>query len=256
VLQYDTPADIERAHNAGIEDPVSFNKWYIDSTDISTDRPNVNLADQFSLKYEFSQDRGAYVLTSRQWHSDVLPIDPHDNFFPINGLLWDTHPNGLGDQNGGGNNQLFTVEEHASFVFHHGQTFKATSDDDMWVFINGKRVVDLGGVHDDESTPRYSLDGLNSTFQLGLVDGSSYAFEVFYAERRSSQASFEIELDFPLFQEVRGGGGRRGLSRPSAGGDDNSGSDTWHAPATTSIASTGLLDDGRATNLDPLEILL
>jgi len=64
--------------------------------------------------------------------------------------------------------------------------FSFTGDDDLFVFINDRLVIDLGGVHDAE-TASVNLD------TLGLTPGQTYWFDLFYAERHTVNAQFSIQ---------------------------------------------------------------
>jgi fibro-slime domain-containing protein len=44
-------------------------------------------------------------------------------------------------------NKFFTAETHMAFVYRGGESFKIMADDDMWVFVNERLLVDMGGVH-------------------------------------------------------------------------------------------------------------
>jgi hypothetical protein len=56
----------------------------------------------------------------------------------------------------------------------------------VWVFINNKLVVDLGGVH-GEQTKSINLDTLN------LTEGQTYDFDIFFAERHKTASNFKIQ---------------------------------------------------------------
>jgi fibro-slime domain-containing protein len=138
-----------------------------------------------------------------QWYHDVegvnlsapLPLTlrrsgnvytyANSSFFPIDGLLFGNE--------GLSRNYHFTFEMHAKFTYQPGQTFTFTGDDDVWVYINDRLVIDLGGVHPAQSAS-VNLD------TLGLTPGAVYDFDLFFAERHTVASNFRIDTGIVLTQ--------------------------------------------------------
>ena len=70
-------------------------------------------------------------------------------------------------------------------------------DDDVWIFINGKLAIDLGGLHVATSG---SVDLDQAAATLGIEKGLVYPLDLFNAERRSYGSDFRIDLNF-AFQD-------------------------------------------------------
>ncbi len=163
------------ASTGGIQDASSFDSWYHDT-------PGVNMSAPVTLKL-IRQDDGSYVFddkTDAQYSS-------LGGFFPIEDQLFG-NPGGSPDRN-----FHFTFELHTEFTYDAGggQIFKFIGDDDVWVFINGQLVIDLGGVH---SAKEQYVD-LN---RLGLDDGETYSLDFFFAERHRTQSNFRIQTNLKL----------------------------------------------------------
>ena len=91
-------------------------------------------------------------------------------------------------------NYNLTLEGHAQFIFYEDDNlyFTFTGDDDVYLFINGKMVMDLGGGH---SISKVTIN-LNDVKTLcGLKDGEAYDFDFYYMERHGTAANFGIETN-------------------------------------------------------------
>lgn len=131
-------------------------------------------------------------VNQRTQHSIVLNKQPdgtykyqNNNFFPINGQL-------SGNYSTTGKNFHFTYEIHTKFTYRAGQTFNFSGDDDVWVYINGKKVIDLGGVHGSQS------QSVTLSSIPGLTVGETYDLDFFFAERHTTESNFTITTNIPL----------------------------------------------------------
>ena len=151
---------------------TQFDLWYRDT-------PGTNIPDAFTLN-----------LTP-----GANGVQSYDNqeFFPLDGQGWnDEYTADDGNQH----NFSFTFELHTTFGYQGGEVFTFIGDDDVFVFINNKLVVDLGGVHVAE-TKSVQLDHLvtddaNAT-SVPLTLGTTYPLDIFYNERHTVASHFRMD---------------------------------------------------------------
>jgi fibro-slime domain-containing protein len=166
-----------------IESPDSFNQWF-------RDVPGVNITIPHAITLDNHQEGPGGVYS--------FAIERPVYFFPIDGMGWGDVAK---DKNGNYRNFYFTYEIHTQFTYtdpasrSDAMVFSFTGDDDVWVFINGKLAVDIGGVHAQKSSS-VNLD--SAAEQLGLVPGNTYDLDFFFAERYVTESNFRIETTIQL----------------------------------------------------------
>lgn len=163
-----------------------------------TDIPSKNYSVCRDIPLELNPDNGLYGYDNPNY----FPIDDIDSTldkFNRKAIAEDGKPH----------NFHFCLESHAVFDYHKGQKFQFIGDDDVWLYIDGKLAVDLGGIHVAE-TASVDLD------TLGLVEGKTYPFDFFFCERRRIASHMLITTSMNLrnppefeLRESRLGPGKR-----------------------------------------------
>lgn len=113
-------------------------------------------------------------------------------FFPIDNQ-------GFGNTPGQAHNYHFTTEIHVKFKYEPGQKFTFRGDDDLWIFVNGKLALDVGGQH---QALKGQIDFDAQAATLGITAGGSYPMDIFHAERQTKESNFRIETNIKCFERV------------------------------------------------------
>lgn len=165
-----------------IQSDETFNQWFRNVEGVNMSKPHsITLTDPEGdkiFRYEASKHNGK-------------------SFFPLDGELYGNE--------GNAHNYHFTYEIHTHFRFidpaarDNDLIFNFSGDDDVWVFINGKLVIDLGGVHAE----RYASVNIDEIAdELGLEPGGFYQLEFFFAERHKVESNFTIETSLEFLEAL------------------------------------------------------
>lgn len=137
------------------------------------------------------------------WLADVTespngcndPINPGfyplDDFEYLDSAKTIKNPKFDWDVQGCKHNYSFSMKISAQFKYVKGQYFEFRGDDDVWVFINNRLVVDIGGCHSP-------VEGAVDLDTLGLVEGTEYPFQIFFSERNATGSNFKMRTSINL----------------------------------------------------------
>ncbi len=170
-------ANIDDGYTTG---PAAFDDWY-------RDKPGTNFTFYALLSFK-PLVGGVFTFESNSF----FPLDPPEGYGTGPGYAegMGFGFEGLSDASGNRHNFGFTTELHTEFKYRGGEVFRFEGDDDIWVFLNGRLALDLGGTH-AALKGEIDLDAMKD--ELGLVQGQSYALDFFHAERHTGHSTFRID---------------------------------------------------------------
>lgn len=156
---------------------AAFRQWYRDTQGV-----NITVVGELELErqgstsvYKFT-DQDFFPLDGKGWVALNIPGNPGVTYEPVRN---------------NGHNFSFTSEARYWFEYKGTENFHFLGDDDVWVFINKKLAVDLGGVH---GASEANLELSSQAGALGLVKGKIYEVAVFQAERHTTASSYILTL--------------------------------------------------------------
>ncbi len=183
--QYDSSVDTTLSHTSN---KTNFDSWYRDSKYAKT------VVDSITL---LAQENGTFMYDNSGYYSDELKTWLRPPFFPLDGKGWEA-ANGPGascrgkGKDGTMHNFSFTSEMRYWFEFKGGEYLHFIGDDDVWVFLNGKLAVDLGGIH-EPTEGSITLNDATAT-RFNLTKGKVYEIALFQAERKTVESSYKLTV--------------------------------------------------------------
>jgi fibro-slime domain-containing protein len=150
----------------------SFQSWFRSTPGINVPiRGTLTLTDIGGGSYQFSSSK-FYPLDGKGFSTDGFQTD-HD----------------CGDT--AAHNFSYTMQAHwTSTITSNAQGISITGDDDIWLFVNNRLVIDLGGVHG--ATTGSVTFSIPEMIILGISLNQPVTFDLFRVERHTCASTFTL----------------------------------------------------------------
>eukprot|EP01132_Coremiostelium_polycephalum_P001200 gene1200-1513_t len=168
--------------NGRIVVPDQFSQWFANAKDV-----NIPMNKKLELTLN---NKGVYSY----WNEMFFPIENEGWDQPgVYNLqkYYDTYNN-----RNQYHNYHFCLKINSKFTYQGIETFEFIGDDDVWVFIDNKLVVDLGGLHSQQEA-KIDLQTLDF-----LQIRNTYNFDFFYCERHTNASRMKIQTNIEVFCPV------------------------------------------------------
>ena len=161
-------------------------------------------------KLNFDRTGDTYKLSTVYDENGKWAANAGANFFPLDSVGYQANNNvedGIESSNGGDKNHNYFFGLRYDITFKLGDyigdlKYKFTGDDDLWVVLDGNKVViDLGGIH-QAATGEVNLWDclLNGKKKADLTDAdkkAEHTLTVLYMERGAVASNCEMEFTLP-----------------------------------------------------------
>lgn len=161
-------------------------------------------------KLNFDRTGDTYKLSTVYDENGKWAANAGANFFPLDSVGYQANNNvedGIESSNGGDKNHNYFFGLRYDITFTLGDyigdlKYKFTGDDDLWVVLDGNKVViDLGGIH-QAATGEVNLWDclLNGKKKADLTDAekkAAHTLTVLYMERGAVASNCEMEFTLP-----------------------------------------------------------